>query len=175
MLQSGMVKTCTVCKTDKDEYEGFHWKVKSKGIKRSACRVCMSTYYKTHYRGDRHKVPRKIRNARRRANLLLQKLEYLTGKKCISCPESDPILLDFDHENRDNKEFSVSAMISAGRSWNIILVEIAKCVIRCVRCHRKRTAQQMGWYKHLRRYHGAYSSFGRAADCGSAGDGIVAH
>ena len=31
--------------------------------------------------------------------------------------------------------------------WSVILEEIDKCVVRCLYCHRKRTATQFGWWK----------------------------
>ena len=42
---------------------------------------------------------------------------------------------------------SVNRMRTMRYSWNAILVEIAKCDIRCANCHRRRTASQYGWDK----------------------------
>lgn len=53
-------------------------------------------------------------------------------------------MLDFDHV-RGDKRASVAGMICSGLGWQTILVEIAKCDVRCVRCHRRRTAEQFGF------------------------------
>ncbi len=69
-------------------------------------------------------------------------LEYLSGKSCTDCGENDPIVLDFDHKNPDDKFKSVSKMLSGHYSWKSILKEIEKCEIRCANCHRRKTYVQ---------------------------------
>jgi len=44
----------------------------------------------------------------------------------------------------------VSYLIASNRSWKYILKEIEKCEVRCANCHRRRTAQQLGWHKTKR-------------------------
>jgi len=57
------------------------------------------------------------------------------------------IVLEFDHD--EDKERSISQLVLDGVSWLRISQEIDKCKVRCANCHRKRTAKQLGWYKHL--------------------------
>lgn len=75
-------------------------------------------------------------------------LDYLSGRSCIDCDEKDPIVLDFDHKNPDDKFKSISKMLSGHYSWKSILKEIQKCEIRCANCHRRKTYLQ-------------YNSFGK--------------
>lgn len=74
-------------------------------------------------------------------------LDYLNEHPCVDCGETDPVVLDFDHV-RGEKSYNVGAAISGScRSWKSIMIEIAKCEVRCANCHRKKTAAQFSWYK----------------------------
>ena len=33
-------------------------------------------------------------------------------------------------------------------SWERVEAEIAKCSVRCANCHRRRTAEQFGYWRH---------------------------
>jgi hypothetical protein len=55
------------------------------------------------------------------------------------------VCLEFDHVQGD-KKLPVAAMIG-GYSWETIETEIAKCVVRCANCHRRKTARERGWYR----------------------------
>ncbi len=74
-------------------------------------------------------------------------LEYLKDKKCVDCPVSNPICLEFDHLDRFNKKNAISNMVSKPCSWSTILAEIAKCEIVCSNCHKVRTATRGKYYK----------------------------
>ena len=49
--------------------------------------------------------------------------------------------------NRGTKTANISEMIGANIAWRRIEAEIAKCVVRCANCHRRKTAIDFGWYK----------------------------
>lgn len=82
---------------------------------------------------------------------MLSVIDYLAEHPCVDCGEKDYRLLDFDHKERSKKSQNVSTMISKGLSPTRIFSEIAKCDVRCVRCHRLKTIEQMGWYKNVER------------------------
>ncbi|HUQ41396.1 MAG TPA: hypothetical protein VM052_02730 [Candidatus Limnocylindrales bacterium] len=63
---------------------------------------------------------------------------------CIDCGETDSLLLDFDHRAGEEKLDDVSRLIGR-RASSIVKTEIDKCDVRCVSCHRRKTAQQFGW------------------------------
>lgn len=66
----------------------------------------------------------------------IQELKVQYG--CIDCGYREhPAALDFDHV-RGSKRGSVS-VLATGCSWNTILDEIKKCVVRCAVCHRIKT------------------------------------
>jgi hypothetical protein len=68
------------------------------------------------------------------ANALLV-YHYLLEHPCVDCGETDPIVLEFDHNG--DKFMTVSAM-KVNYSQGKLLAEIAKCEVRCVKCHRRR-------------------------------------
>lgn len=67
--------------------------------------------------------------------------------KCVDCGISDPMMLDFDHNVVEDKKFKISNSPRKEKYWNKIACEMYKCSIRCVNCHRKRTAEQQNWYQ----------------------------
>ena len=48
---------------------------------------------------------------------------------------ADPLLLEFDHRAGELKVDAVATLIWE-RRWQDVRDEIAKCDVRCVRCHR---------------------------------------
>lgn len=66
---------------------------------------------------------------------------FLKNNPCTDCPESDPIVLEFDHV-RGVKHRNVADMINAGFSLKSIQKEIDKCEVRCANCHRRKTFKE---------------------------------
>ena len=59
---------------------------------------------------------------------------------CMDCGKKyPPYVMDFDHRNKVNKEFTVGRMINGGWSKEKVDKEISKCDIVCSNCHRIRT------------------------------------
>jgi len=78
--------------------------------------------------------------ARRRRKVDIR--EFIKGYKaalaCVDCGESHPATLDFHHVDPSEKERSLGDIGKYGWSRAKVLAEIAKCVILCANCHRKR-------------------------------------
>ena len=62
-------------------------------------------------------------------------VEY-KGGKCSNCGYSKCLeALDFHHTEPSEKEFTISS--SSKKSWQVIKVELDKCVCLCANCHRE--------------------------------------
>ena len=79
---------------------------------------------------------------RHRVKIREELFTFLSTRSCIDCGEEDPIVLDFDHIERETKFKGVARMLSGHYSWKSLLKEIAKCEIRCANCHRRKTYTQ---------------------------------
>ena len=72
--------------------------------------------------------------------------DFLEKNPCVDCGETDPVVLEFDHQK--DKINCISRLITS--SWNILEKEIKKCEVRCANCHRRKTAKDFNWYKYSR-------------------------
>ena len=72
--------------------------------------------------------------------------KYLLNHPCVDCGASDPLVLQFDHQ--EDKKENVSKL-AGNRSWTAVENEIKKCVVRCANCHQKKTAQDGNFYMSL--------------------------
>jgi hypothetical protein len=62
----------------------------------------------------------------------------LWASRCVDCGERDLVVLEFDHLGR--KRDNVVRAAYSGHSLDWLLEEVARCVIRCANCHRRRHA-----------------------------------
>jgi hypothetical protein len=111
----------------------------------------MRLHVRSHYASKPAYYVEKARRRRKdyRENTYTPLFEYLASHSCVDCGEADPIVLEFDHVDRNEKTAAVSEMIRDQRPWRVILEEIAQCQVRCANCHRRRTARQQGWFSYL--------------------------
>jgi len=64
---------------------------------------------------------------------------------CQDCGRKFPACcMDFDHRDRKSKTKEVGYLVHAGRSWQEIVRELAKCDLVCSNCHRIRTQKGKG-------------------------------
>lgn len=78
------------------------------------------------------------RNARVRAHNrnLTFVAEYLIAHPCVDCGERDIRFLDFDHIVP--KKTKVSQLVLNAVTTERLAKEMAKCQVRCLKCHRKK-------------------------------------
>lgn len=107
------------------------------------------TTYAEHYRKNQaaYQQRAKQRRERLRVEFRHNMLAYLRDKSCTICGEHDIRVLEFDHIDPKSKRFSISQAVRLGYSWPDVVTEMKKCRILCANCHKRHTAQQMGWYK----------------------------
>jgi len=141
-----VMRVCSSCKKRRRELE-FNYKYKSEGIRQKTCRMCTRKQIKNHYDNNRQYY---LDKSRSRNGIVRKKLRdyiwrYLLQNPCVDCGETDPVVLEFDHQA--DKVISISQAIQYNYTLEKIQNEIAKCLVRCANCHRRKTARQMGWSK----------------------------
>jgi hypothetical protein len=72
-------------------------------------------------------------------------LDVLVESGCVDCGESDVCVLDFDHVG--HKTGGVMQLAHREVGLRRLREEIARCVVRCANCHRRRTACERGHYR----------------------------
>lgn len=135
---------CTKCFIAKPEVE-FSFRSLSRGTRLRICKVCTRKQVQQHYLDNKnyYLAKTKKRNHIVRAEIRNYIWDYLLEHPCIDCGERDPVVLEFDHKG--DKEMNVSHM--ANGPLEKVKVEIAKCVIRCANCHRRKTSIERGWFR----------------------------
>ena len=133
------MKLCSKCGEEKP-LTSFNWKLKSKKIRQSACKECSRAEGKSHYRHNKVRVIEQTISRKRAYNKVL--LEWKCSLFCVECNENDSSCIDFHHPNPEEKEQTVSSLISSG-SLTKAKKEIAKCVVLCSNCHRKHHAGKL--------------------------------
>lgn len=82
---------------------------------------------------------------KRRREVQEKVVDYLLLNPCVDCGQTNPILLEFDHVSEKNAK--VSRLVGLSCSWESVKAEIDLCEVRCVSCHRMKTAAE---FNHVR-------------------------
>lgn len=143
-----MTKICSRCNEERDEAE-FPWRNKAKGKHRSYCLVCQRAMVKRHYENNKGIYLARARKRNNEGRQLAREFvfEFLSKHPCVDCGETDPVVLEFDHQR--NKIDDVSNLVRAAVNLERIEAEIEKCEVVCANCHKRRTAKANNWYKNI--------------------------
>lgn len=153
------MKRCSKCRQEKDNSE-FFMKNSATGRLHAQCKSCYRAQRKkthaAHYAKNRdaYLLRAKRRRDELRRTFRENMLALLKNRECALCGENDIRVLEFDHLSPKSKGFSISQAVKLGHSWDVVIKEINKCQILCANCHKKRTAEQIGWYKSFTKIHG---------------------
>jgi hypothetical protein len=141
-LVSDESKQCCTCR-ESLPHAAFSRRAASRDGLQPRCKKCWRDWYavnKTqHIAAVRERAALRIAENRRRLK------EYLRSHPCVDCGQADLRVLDFDHRDRAEKRGEISRLIYAV-NWKRLQLEIALCDVRCSNCHRRRTAQQLGYW-----------------------------
>jgi hypothetical protein len=142
-------KICTRCQVEKDLHS-FSARKLSKDGRAAWCRDCFKEnwrerYYKNH---ERYRKSHNTSRSRIREENARKVFEYLSDHSCVNCGEPDPIVLEFDHRDKSDKIENISNLI-LDSSWTRIEKEIEKCDVLCANCHRRKSAAQFGYKRHI--------------------------
>lgn len=145
----GVLRWCSGCRANKQLHD-FAYHDRSKGTLQNMCRSCKARLRRDHYVSNKPAyiewAVRQTRRKRDEHNALVH--AYLRGHPCVDCGEADITLLEFDHVDERTKFRDISRLLGR-RDWATVFREIAKCEVRCVNCHRRRTADRFKWSKRL--------------------------
>lgn len=137
-------RTCSTCK-EKKILDDFPWRNKSKNIKHRYCKLCHAKCNRRRYakHAEKHKETVARWDYNYRLTVYRYIFHYFKDNPCIDCGQTNPIFLQFDHIN--NKKFNISHGIASNYPLGVIIEEIKKCEIRCIKCHRLKTFKDIGW------------------------------
>lgn len=139
-------KRCVICKRSLATSEFNRRALSSDGLQ-IHCRECNRQASRAYYRRTRKKhlldvrVHRDAQVARNRALLV----EHLLQHPCADCGEESLEVLEFDHV-RGKKVEAVPKLAARPVRLELLKSELAKCEVRCVNCHRRRSARTLGWW-----------------------------
>ena len=143
-------KKCSQCGAAKFMSD-FPWKCRVGGRRAAACKACQRWASKAHHekltdeQRARYREAAKLSRAVRMKENQRRLAAYLRLNPCTDCGETKLVLLECDHV-RGKKDKNIADMMRSGYSWNRISTELEKCDVRCVRCHRLKTAKDFGWW-----------------------------
>lgn len=113
---------------------------------RARCKVCINKLGREYNSREEVVLRTKARDAIRDERYLPTKekvYDYLKNNPCVDCGEADILYLEFDHLR--DKIMGIGKLMQRRYKWEEIKKEIDKCEVRCVKCHRLKTATQFGW------------------------------
>ena len=159
--RSPRIKECPKCNVEKTAFEFPVHNAKSYSCGRY-CLACQRLYSRAHYQKNKASHnPRRAQHTveyRNRNRIFIAQI--LAKASCVDCGERDPIVLEFDHV-RGQKKYDIAFMTNAGIAIRTLESELAKCVVRCANCHRRRTARLGGYWKGSARLRAEQEHAGR--------------
>jgi hypothetical protein len=136
-------KICSKCEQTKP-IDQFPVNRAKKGGRGGTCRECHSVYVRKHYADNVGYYVKKAKSNRIQCRTFVRQLKE--NSPCLDCGRlypGEPWLKDFDHRPEETKSFNVASSHDLG--IRAVSVEIAKCDVVCLICHRRRTAKRAGW------------------------------
>jgi hypothetical protein len=137
--------------------ESFGFRDRAQTRRQFWCLTCLVEYKHDWYQRNRATHKERVRVATRGLNAAnkARLLAFKAGHPCVDCGVSDPLVLEFDHLR--DKRWTISSMVTGNFPWTTIESELAKCVVRCANCHRRKTsAERNGRVYRLEEEIGSY-------------------
>lgn len=103
-------------------------------------------YAKKHYENNKTEYKARARKFTKKNRQVLRDWiwDFFKVHPCVDCNETDPIVLQFDHQK--DKKFEIGLAVRKSISLEALKEEVAKCEVRCANCHMKKTAKDFGWW-----------------------------
>lgn len=87
---------------------------------------------------ERYRELERVRQQRKRARLRSEVRSIKERAACTDCGESHPACLQFHHRDPSTKLDRINRLMAESKSRDVIMAEIAKCLVLCANCHAKR-------------------------------------
>lgn len=104
-------KICSKCKKEKPVSEFGKNKAKKDGLQ-AECKECKSAYNKLHYQKNKETYLAKARESSKECEDYIREIK--SSLKCSICGEDRWWVLDFHHENPDEKESCIATLAHNG-------------------------------------------------------------
>lgn len=102
----------------------------------------MRPYGRANYQENKERY---YANAKKRDKQLDKLINEAKDVPCADCKvKYSPYVMDFDHLDPTQKEFSIAKMRRRRMAFSRIVAEITKCEVVCANCHRERTSGPSG-------------------------------
>lgn len=96
-------------------------------------------WYREYNKGwyQRHRERLREKRKRHDEELIQWVRRYKSELRCSKCGENHPACLHFHHRDREEKNFTISAVLGRWRYMTLekLKTEIAKCDVLCGNCH----------------------------------------
>lgn len=136
-----MSKVCSTCKIKKPMTK-YYKRSRSKDGYGYKCKPCCNEYHRKWTIENPEKYKNIARNHEKR-NIRSWLITEYKDVSCVDCEKVFPwCVMDFDHRQGEEKEFSIGAFSRMSRTetnMDKVKKEIAKCDVVCANCHRVRT------------------------------------
>lgn len=121
----------------KNNKERVNSEARDRYYKNKELRLAKQRAYHNSKKNDEAYLQKRRESQRnRRALYKRQWISFKSTLKCSVCGESRWQCLDFHHEDKSKKEFSVSSKRCSLMKMERLLKEISKCTVLCSNCHR---------------------------------------
>lgn len=141
------MKKCSKCKQQLPDTAFAKRRYKSGKVGlQPYCKKCNNSERVKYYKNNKqHHIDYNEKRLRAVQDKVMQ---HLLENPCVECGETDILVLQFDHINPKDKEFSISDALRGRRyTWKRVEKEIAKCRVLCANCHSRHTAHQINSYR----------------------------
>ena len=128
-----LIMLCIKCNQEL-RVEDFPFKSIARNIRQTACKACLRTYAKAHYRRNVGYYVAKAKRAKPIAQEKLRRIRREVELRCNDCGFAHPSTMEFHHLDPTQKKGVISRIQSADK----LRIEMEKCVVLCCNCHRIR-------------------------------------
>jgi len=139
-MYNGNMKTCGRCGEEKniDQFPQRKYR-DGRRVPAPYCRPCKREYDRNYWASNEQYRNSNVAHGEKRRERNIEYVQKVLEESggCSDCPETNPIVLEFDHLR--DKTHNISEMCRSTYSIEAIQQEIDKCEIVCANCHRIRT------------------------------------